>query len=101
MGNESENKTALLVVDNIVRENIEVTDENRQLYELEVMIYDTCNFIINYLDIYGVSSSLKDNMVNIIDNGAPADDNLEIKDRVIAYSMKYVMNSFKREMELS
>lgn len=101
MGDNVDAKTALLAVDNIVHENIEVTDDNRQLYELQISISDTCNFILNYLNLYGVSGSLKDNMLNIIDDDAPVDDNLEIKDRVIAYSMRYVMNSYKMEIELS
>ena len=88
------------MVSNIFRENIEVTDENKELYNLQIKITDICNFILNYLDIYNVSNELKDNLFNIIDNMGDVDDNLNVKESVIAYSMKYVVNLYNKEKKI-
>ena len=93
-------KTTLLVVTNIVRENIEVTDENKKLYELQIKITDICNFILNYLEIYAPSTDLKDNLFDIIENNCNVKDDLNVKDEVIAYSMKYVMNLYDEEKKI-
>ena len=99
-GVSSDEKTTLLVVSNIFRENIEVTDENKELYNLQMKITDFCNFILNYLDIHKPSDDLKVNLRDIICDGAEVNDNLNFKDGVIACSMKYVMNLFKKEKEI-
>ena len=90
-------KTTLLVLSNVVRENIEITEENRELYALQVKITDICNFILNYLDLISISDDLAKNLVEIIDDNALADVNLNIKDKILAYSMEHVMSLFKDE----
>ena len=80
-GIDSDKKTTLIVVSNIVRENIEVTDENKELYELQIKISDMSNFILNYMDIYEVSDDLKNNIVGIIDEDDAVDEKLSVKDR--------------------
>ena len=58
MGNDSINKSTLLVISNIVGENIEVTDENSLLYKLQASVTDICNFIANCMDINGMSDDM-------------------------------------------
>lgn len=99
-GNRSDKKTVILIMTNIVRENIEVTDENRELYDLQIKITDICNFILNYLDVYDPSDDLKNNLVNIIENNNEVNDNLDVKDRVVACCMKYVTSLYKKEKEI-
>ena len=99
-GINSDEKTTLIVVTNIFHENIEITDENNELNNLQIKITDISNFIINYLDIHNVSDNLKDNLVNIIDHDGNVNDNLNIKDEVIAYCMRYVMDLYKKEKEI-
>jgi hypothetical protein len=84
----------------IVRENIQVNDDNRELYNLQFMISNLCNFILSYLDINESSDELNNNLLDIIDKDADANDNLDLKESVMAWSMRYAMDMFKREMEL-
>ena len=98
--NNDAEKTTVLVVSNIVRDNIEVTDENDQLNQLQIKITDICNFILNYLDINETSENLAKNLVDIIDNGAKIDDNLNFKDKIIAYCTDYVMKLYEKEKEI-
>ncbi len=93
-------KTAVLVVSNIIRENIEVTDENRNVYELQIKITDICNFILNYLNVNEISEGLAKNLVEIIDENEDVDNNLNVKDKIIAYSMHYVMELYEKEEEI-
>ncbi|MEE1129868.1 MAG: FUSC family protein [Methanobrevibacter sp.] len=97
MATGPDKKTTLLVLSNVVRENIEITEENRELYNLQVKITDICNFILNYLDLIPISDDLAKNLVEIIDDNALADVNLNIKDKILAYSMEHVMSLFKDE----
>ena len=97
MAEGPDKKTTLLVLSNVVRENIEITEENRELYNLQIKITDICNFILNYLDVIPISDNLAKNLVEIIDDGALADANLNIKDKILAYSMEHVMSLFKDE----
>jgi len=97
MATGPDKKTTLLVLSNVVRENIEITEENRELYTLQVKITDICNFILNYLDLIPISDDLAKNLVEIIDDNALADVNLNIKDKILAYSMEHVMSLFKDE----
>ena len=97
MATGPDKKTTLLVLSNVVRENIEITEENRELYVLQVKITDICNFILNYLDLISISDDLAKNLVEIIDDNALADVNLNIKDKICAYSMEHVMSLFKDE----
>ena len=96
-GLSSDEKTALIVVNNIVRENIEITDENRELYELQIKITDICNFILNYLDVNAMSENLKRNLIDIIDNDGQIDDELNVKEKIIAYSTIHVKNLLNYE----
>ena len=93
----SNDKTTIVVLSNIVRENIEVTKENKELYELQIKITDICNFILNYIDVYGLSETLKLNLLEIINNCGNVDHELDLKEMIISYSMKHVMNLYKRE----
>ena len=97
MATGPDKKTTLLVLSNVVRENIEITEENRELYTLQVKITDICNFILNYLDLIPISDDLAKNLVEIIDDNVLADVNLNIKDKILAYSMEHVMSLFKDE----
>jgi len=96
-GLSSDEKTTLVVVNNIVRENIEITDENRELYELQIKITDICNFILNYLDVNAMSEDLKRNLIDIIDNNGQIDDGLNVKEKIIAYSTRHVKNLLDEE----
>lgn len=99
-GGNAEIKTTLFVSESIVRENIQVNDNNRELYNLQFMISNLCNFILSYLDVNGCSDELSNNLLDIIDNDADANDNLNLKDSVMAWSMRYAMDMFKKEREL-
>jgi len=96
-GLSSDEKTTLIVVNNIVRENIGVTDENQELYELQIKITDICNFILNYLDVNAMSENLKRNLIDIIDNNGQIDDGLNVKEKIIAYSTSHVKNLLNDE----
>jgi len=91
------NKTTLLVVTNIIRENIEVTDENRELYYLQIKITDICNFILSYLDVNIVSDELKNNLTDIIDKDSDVDENLNDKEKIIALTLNYVKELYDHE----
>ena len=94
---KSDDKTTIVVVSNIVRENIEVTNENEELCDLQIKITDICNFILNYMDVHGISEVLKANLMDIIDNDGNVESDLNLKEKIISYSMKYVMNLYKKE----
>ena len=96
-GLSSDEKTTLIVVNNIVRENIGVTDENQELYELQIKITDICNFILNYLDVNAMSENLKRNLIDIIDNNGQIDDGLNVKEKIMAYSTSHVKNLLNDE----
>ncbi|WP_407415690.1 hypothetical protein [Methanobrevibacter sp.] len=81
----------------VVRENIEVTDENKEIYDMQVKITDIYNFILTYLDIYSVPNTLKTNLMDIIDNDGDVKQDLNLKEKFISYSMKFVMNLYKKE----
>ena len=99
-GSNSDENTSLLVLTNIIHENIEVTDENEELNNMQIKITDVCNFIIAYLDVHVLSDDLKDNLIAIIDDDEDVNDNLDVKENVIAYSMKYVLGLYKKEREM-
>lgn len=96
-GMSSDKKTTLLVVNNIIRENIEVTSENQELYELQIKITDICNFILNYLDVNFPSDNLKYNLIEIINKDSQIYDTLNAKDKTIAYSTCYAKNLLDKE----
>ncbi|MBQ6098668.1 MAG: FUSC family protein [Methanobrevibacter sp.] len=93
----SSKKTSLLVMSDICGENIEITDENKSLFELQVKITDISNFILTYICKYDLSDDFKNNMVDIIDNGADVNDDLENKEKIILHSLGYLMDLFKEE----
>ncbi|MBQ6813549.1 MAG: hypothetical protein IJP12_02805 [Methanobrevibacter sp.] len=97
-GRESVNKTSLLIASNIVRENIELTEDNEELFFLQLKITDICNFILRYLDIHTISEDLKSNIVGIIDSANDVNDNMEYKDRVLAYCTSYVKSLYNDEI---
>ncbi|MBQ2831563.1 FUSC family protein [Methanobrevibacter sp.] len=99
-GGDADDKTTLFVSESIVRENIQVNDDNRELYNLQFMISNLCNFILSYLDINGDSDELNSNLLDIIDNDANVNDHLDLKESVVAWSMRYAMDMFKKEREL-
>lgn len=99
-GEEYENKNALLVISSMVKENIEITDDNWELYETQGKITDICNFILSYMDVYEFSDDLKSKLVDIIDNDGDVMGNDEIRDEVIIRSMKYVKKLFNCQSQL-
>lgn len=89
-----------MVISNIVRENIEVTDENRELYYLQGHIANVSNFICTYLDVHEFSQAAKDEIVGIIDGNESFDDSSDVHESVIFYSTRFLMEVFSREKEL-
>ncbi len=100
LGKSSSKKTSLLVASNIVGENIEITDDNDELFNLQRKITDICNFILTYLDNHQASNILNKNLIDIIDNNTKINQNLNNKDKIIIYSMNQVMELFKKENKL-
>lgn len=96
-GINSDKKTALIVLSNIVHGNIEITDENKELCGLQIRISDMSNFILNYMDIYEASDNLKNNIVGIIDGDEDVDENLSVKDRTIAFATHHVKKLYIEE----
>lgn len=91
-------KTTVLILSNNLQENIEFSDENEKLLNIQNMITDISNIILNYLDIYTPSDSLKNNIVNIIDNKtSEVDESLPIKDQVILNCLNHLMQLYKEE----
>ena len=99
-GNSSDEKTVLLVVGNIVSENIEVTDENKKLVELQIKINDICNFILSYLDIFPPSQDLKENIIGIMNKNIDDCDKLILKDEIISASTGYVKQLYDEEKSI-
>lgn len=93
-------KQLYFVSEGIVRENIQVNDDNRELYNLQFMISNLCNFILSYLDVNGCSDELNNNLLDIIDKDADANENLDSKESVMAWSMRFAIDMFKKEKEL-
>ena len=99
-GGDAEDKTTLFVSEAIVRENIQVNDDNRKLYNLQFMISNLCNFILSYIDVNGCSEELNNNLLDIIDNNANVNESLDLKESMMAWSMRYATDMFKKEQEL-
>lgn len=99
-GGNTKNKTNLFVSESIARENIQVNDDNRELYNLQVMISNLCNFILSYLDVNGCSDKLNSNLLDIIDNDGDIKEDLNSKEIEMARSMRYVIDMFKKEKEM-
>ncbi len=95
------NKTTFIILFNILRENMEVTDQNQQLYDLQNKISDIFNFILTYLEIYPPSNDLKNCMIGIIDGDEDKiSDNLNVKDKVITYSLNHLIKLLNQEKVL-
>ncbi len=99
-GDNTEYKTTLFVSESIVRENIQINDNNKELYNLQFMISNLCNFILSYLDVNGCSDELNKNLLDIIDKDANVNENLDSKESVMAWSMRNTIDMFKKEREL-
>ena len=95
----ADNKTTIMVMSNVIHENIEVTDENRELYMLQEQITDISNFIISYMDIYDFSNIFKEKLIGLIENSkfSESDDDYE---NVILYSTSFVVGLFEDEKRL-
>ncbi|MBQ8016975.1 MAG: FUSC family protein [Methanobrevibacter sp.] len=100
MNKKIPNKTTLLIVSNLIRENIEVTDENREIYWIQMQITDISNFILNYLDVHDFSGQAKDNLIRIIEHENACEDYNDIYEKIMFYSTEYVVNILDREKEL-
>lgn len=96
----SSKKTSLLVVSNILAANIEVNPQNEEIYNLQDEITDISYFIITYMNKNKLSNDFKENLNDIMDNGSDVNDNLNNKDKVILYSISFLMKLFNKEMEL-
>ena len=91
-------KTTVLILSNNLQENIEFSAENEKLLNIQNMITDISNIILNYLDIYTPSDSLKNNIINIIDNKtSEVDESLPIKDQIIIICLNHLMQLYKEE----
>lgn len=99
-GDDAENKTTLFVSESIVRENIQVNDDNGELYNLQFMISNLCNFILSYIGVNGCSDELNNNLLDIIDKDADVKEDLDLKESVMAWSMRYAIDMFKKQREL-
>lgn len=99
-GDTSSKGTSMVVVNNILAENIEVTPENTELIRLQDEITDLSNFISNYMDKHELSDEFKENLIDIIDNGSEVSHNLNTKDEAILHSLSYLMGLFKKEEKL-
>lgn len=92
------NKTTILVLSNILQENIESSDENEKLFNIQITISDISNLILNYLDIHPPRESLKDNIVNLIDErSSDVDESLAIKDQIIIICLNHLIELYNEE----
>ena len=100
LGMESDKKTALLVMSNIVHGNVEVTEDNKELYDLQIKIMDIGNFILTYFDMYHPSDKLKEILIGIIDKDIYVNDNFDMRDEVIYYSLSFVKKFYNEEQAI-
>ena len=92
------NKTTILVLSNILQENIESSEEYEKLFNIQITISDISNLTLNYLDIHPPRESLKDNIVNVIeDRSSDVDESLAIKDQIIIICLNHLMGLYKVE----
>lgn len=96
-GNTSSKGTSLVVINNILGENIEITPENKELIKLQDEITDLSKFISAYMEKNELCDDFKDNLKDIIDNGSEVDNTLNNKDKAILHSLRYMMELFKKE----
>ena len=92
--------TSLVVVNNLLGENIEITPENEELFKLQDEITDLSNFISNYMQRNELSEGFKRNLIDIIDNGSDVNDELSNKEQAILHGLSYMMELFKKESEM-
>ena len=100
LGVESDKRSMIFVVSNIIRKNIEVNDENNRLNSLQIIITDMCNFIVNYMDNHEFSDEFKDNMVDIIDHDNNHGDNSDINEKIISNITEHVKEFYNEETDL-
>lgn len=100
MGEASINKTALLVVSNIIHENIEITDKNKELYRIQSEIRGISNFILAYMDIYDLSPQIKRKMIKIIEEEDSFNNDFDDGESAVLFSLNYVVQQFNKEKEL-
>ena len=100
LGVESDRRTMNLVVSNIIRKNIEVTDENTRLNSLQILITDISNFILSYMDTHKFSDKFKNNLMDIIDNDNNQYDNTDIKEKIISNITVHLKEFYNEENDL-
>ena len=96
----SSKKTTIMVLSNIVGENIKITDENKELFEVQSKITDVSDFILTYINKHELPDDFKDKLIDVLDNGGEVNVNLDIRYRAILRSTKYITKLFKKEKEL-
>lgn len=79
----------------MIRENIQLTSENEELYYLQSKIINISYTILNYMEIYELSDEMKDEMIKIIDGGEFKDNNSPL-----LYSLNHVVELLDYEKEL-
>ena len=100
-GLESSKGTSLVVINNLLAENIEITDENRELFDLQDEIIDLSNFISIYTDKNELSDGFKENLTGIIDSGRDVSDDLSNRERSVLYAVTHLIGLFKKEEKLA
>ncbi|OED01014.1 MULTISPECIES: hypothetical protein [Methanobrevibacter] len=90
------NKTSLLAVSSMVHENIELTNNNKELYQMQTKTTNISNSILNYIEIYGISSEMKVKIIKVIENKG----NFDNHENIILYSINYVVNLLNEEKNL-
>lgn len=97
MDEETFNKTTLLVVSNLIRENIELTEDNMEILQIQGRICDICNFILNFMYLHEFSDNAKQKIIGIICAGEEVGGTSDIFEEVLFNSTAYVVDSFNQE----
>lgn len=97
MDEETFNKTTLLVVSNLIRENIELTEDNMEISQIQGRICDICNFILNFMYLHEFSDNAKQKIIGIICAGEEVGGTSDIFEEVLFNSTAYVVDSFNQE----
>ncbi|SEL12460.1 Fusaric acid resistance protein-like [Methanobrevibacter gottschalkii] len=90
------NKTPLLVVSSMVHENIEINNNNEELYQIQSKITNVSNSILNYMEIYEISPEMKIKIIKLIEN----EGNFNNHENIILNSVNYVVNLLNKEKNL-
>ena len=97
---DSSKKTTIMVLSNIAGGNIEITDENKELFNLPGEIIDLSNFILTCITKHELSDDFKENLTDVLDNDGKVNDKWDIRYRAVLCSTKYLAKLFKKEKEL-